>query len=68
MLASASPARRRVLLHAGFAPEVMVSGVDEDIEAASTDSLVGELAARKAVALVRTPGTGSPLPMLTTDM
>jgi len=51
VLASASPARRRVLLHAGFAPEVMVSGVDEDIEAASTESLVGELAARKAVAV-----------------
>lgn len=30
VLASASPARRRLLEGAGFAPEVLVSGVDED--------------------------------------
>src|SRR5690242_18381663 len=35
VLASASPARRRLLLDAGFAPEVRVSGVDEDALVAS---------------------------------
>ena len=58
VLASASPARRRVLLQAGFAPDVMVSGVDEDIEAASTESLVLQLAERKAMAVApRCPGS-----------
>ena len=40
-----------MLLQAGFAPEVVVSGVGEDIEAASTESLVRELAERKAEAV-----------------
>ena len=58
VLASASPARRRVLVQAGFAPDVVVSGVDEDIEAISTESLVRELAERKAGAVApRCPDT-----------
>jgi septum formation protein len=49
VLASASPARRRLLEQAGFAPEVMVSGVDEEsVEEADPSALVLELARRKA--------------------
>ena len=52
VLASASPARRRLLVDAGFAPVVMVSGVDEEFdEAGSGRDSVHELAVRKAEAV-----------------
>jgi len=48
VLASASPARRRVLLEAGFAPEVVVSGVDEDVVTGTTYEVALALAEQKA--------------------
>jgi septum formation protein len=52
ILASASPARLATLRSAGVAPEVMVSGVDEDaITASDTATLVQRLANRKASAV-----------------
>jgi septum formation protein len=49
VLASASPARLGLLTQAGFAPEVCVSGVDEDaVVAASLAELVVALAEAKA--------------------
>ena len=51
VLASSSLARLRLLRGAGFDPEVLVSGVNEDIETDSTESLVLELAQRKAGAV-----------------
>jgi septum formation protein len=52
ILASASPARLRQLTMAGFAPEVVVSGIDEDdVEELPTPALVQELARRKAHAV-----------------
>jgi len=54
LLASASPTRLRVLRDAGFDPEVVVSGVDEDIDIG--DDVPGaalELARRKATAVAR---------------
>ena len=49
VLASASPARLRLLVAAGFAPEVVVSGVDEDaITATAPTDLVVALAEAKA--------------------
>jgi len=56
LLASASPARFRLLTEAGFAPEVVVSGVDEDaIEAPTLSELVEALAVAKAQVVAALP-------------
>ncbi|MFP5254820.1 MAG: nucleoside triphosphate pyrophosphatase [Acidimicrobiia bacterium] len=51
VLASASPARRRVLEDGGFAPEVVVSGVPEDDVVGATGDVALALAERKASAV-----------------
>ncbi|MCW2544247.1 MAG: septum formation inhibitor Maf [Frankiales bacterium] len=51
MLASVSPARRRLLEDAGFAPEVLVSGVNEDDVRGTARYMTNELATRKARAV-----------------
>ena len=56
VLASASPARQRLLLGAGFDPEVVASGIDEDVDQPDTRALVVELAERKAKAVARRVG------------
>jgi len=57
VLASASPARLRTLRDAGLAPEVVVSGVDEDALSAPTPvGLVQMLASAKASAVARDLG------------
>jgi septum formation protein len=57
VLASASPARLRVLRDAGFDPKVVMSEVDEDaVEAADTKSLVTVLATLKARAVADRAG------------
>jgi septum formation protein len=52
ILASASPARRRLLSDAGIDPEIIVSGVDEDsVDASTPESLCSVLARLKANAV-----------------
>jgi len=51
VLASASPVRLRVLREGGFAPEVAVSGVDEDDVTGPTHKVALLLAERKAAAV-----------------
>ena len=52
ILASASPARLRLLRSAGFAPEVIVSGVDEhEVDEPNARRLAAVLAGRKASAV-----------------
>lgn len=51
MLASASPVRARVLREAGFAPEVVVSGVHEDGVTGSSAEVALVLAEHKAAAV-----------------
>jgi septum formation protein len=59
ILASASPARLRLLEQAGFTPEVMVSGVDEDVVSGDgPSSLVLALAQDKARAVAPRAGAG----------
>lgn len=54
VLASASPARLRLLRAAGIDPEVVVSGVDEStVESANAEALCSVLARLKAEAVVR---------------
>lgn len=62
VLASASPARLGLLRQAGLAPEVIVSGVDEDALSAPTPGeLARVLAEAKADAVAARPGTAGAL-------
>jgi septum formation protein len=68
LLASASPARRRLLQQAAIAHRVQVSGVDEEaITAAEPSELVRLLAQAKAQAVVDSLGPGEEIPVLGCD-
>jgi septum formation protein len=59
VLASASPARLRLLRGAGFDPDVIVSGIDEEgFEALDLPGLVTALAEAKADAVAARPESG----------
>lgn len=58
ILASASPARLRLLQAAGFQPRVVVSGVPEDVDESDPDNAVLVLARRKAEAVAATVSCG----------
>jgi septum formation protein len=66
ILASASPARRRVLVDGGFDPEVIVSGVDEGDVTGPTAKVALVLAERKAAAVAERL-TGEPAIVLGCD-
>ncbi|WP_338320964.1 nucleoside triphosphate pyrophosphatase, partial [Streptomyces lonarensis] len=62
VLASGSPARLALLRQTGFAPEVVVSGVDEDaLSADSPEELARVLAEAKAEAVAALPGVSDAL-------
>ncbi|QSB05930.1 Maf family protein [Natronoglycomyces albus] len=62
VLASASPARRALLLAAGLEPEVIVSGVDEStVSSKDPATLACQLAALKAKAVAARPETAEAL-------
>jgi septum formation protein len=62
VLASASPARLGVLRAAGLAPEVMVSGVDEEgVDGLAPGEMVEVLALRKAAAVAQRLGADGAL-------
>jgi septum formation protein len=68
LLASASPARRRLLEQAAIPHRVQVSGVDEEaIAAAEPSELVRLLAQAKAQAVVDSLGPGEEIPVLGCD-
>lgn len=56
VLASASPARLRLLRDAGLSPEVMVSGIDESTVSGTAREQVAALARTKAEAVATTAG------------
>jgi septum formation protein len=68
VLASASPARRTTLVHAGIVPEVIVSDVDEDaVTAPDTPALAARLAELKAEAVFATLGGDGPVVLVGCD-